>query len=229
MHCFVIFFICIFAHFSLQSFEPLKSYSASYKLSTRNIEIGMIERNFWIKDDGNYQFSSTLSSAGIGKLISSLSRTQISTGKFNNGQFIPTSYTHKTQQDKRSYELDFDRVTARTSDTDLALAHNPIVLDELSYQAQLRADLLYQVNKYEYLVQKKHKQKLYKFQRSKAELVTTTLGKFTCDKMIRVTNNPDKTIKIWIAEELGYIPVKIELTSNQKKTIAILTKISQND
>jgi hypothetical protein len=45
--------------------------------------------------------------------------------------------------------------------------------------------------------------------------------------MVRVTNSSGKAVKIWLAENLNYIPVKIELLSKQKKTTAILIKFSQ--
>ena len=225
----LIFFIYVLAPFSLHPFELLESYSASYRLSAKNIEIGLIEQKFSIEDDGNYQFASTLATVGIGKLISSLSRTQISTGKFIDGQFIPTHYSHHAQRDKRSYVLDFDHINTVATDIEVRSRSTPKLFDELSYQSQLRADLLNNINDYEYLVQKKHKQKLYTFRHEKKELIATKLGTFMGKKMVRKTNNPGKSIKIWFAENLNYIPVKIELLSKKTITIAILTKFSHSD
>jgi hypothetical protein len=161
--------------------------------------------------------------------VSSLSRTQISAGKFIGRQFIPTSYSLQSQRDERSYELEFDHTGLEATDSGVKSRLTPILFDELSYQAQLRADLLHEINNYEYLVQKKHKQKLYTFRYEKTELIVTKLGKFICKKMVRITNNSGKSVKIWLAENLNYIPVKIEFLSKQKKTIAILASLSQSD
>lgn len=227
MYRLAIFFICVFAPLSTQAQELIQSYSASYKLSTKNIDIGLIEQKLSIKEDGDYRFLSIVSTAGVGKLFSSLSRTQISTGKYIDGQFTPISYSLQAQREKRSYELEFDRPDIRTNNIDVKPLLTPTLFDELSYQAQLRADLLNEINNYAYRVKKKNKQKLYTFRHEKTELVATKLGKFICKKMVRVTNSSGKAVKIWLAENLNYIPVKIELLSKQKKTTAILIKFSQ--
>ena len=223
MYRLAIFFICVFTPLSLQALELLQSYSASYKLSTRNIKIGLIEQKFSLEQNGDYQFLSTLSTAGVGKLVSSLSRTQVSAGNFIDGQLVPNSYSLRAQRDERSYEL----ADLGTSNNGVRSSLKQTLFDELSYQAQLRADLLNEINNYEYHVQKKHKQKLYTFRHEKTELVATKLGKFICKKMVRVTKSSGKAVKIWLAENLNYIPVKIELLSKHKKTTAILIKFSQ--
>ena len=225
MYRLAIFFICLFTPLSLQALELLQSYSASYKLSTRNIKIGLIEQKFALEKNGDYLFLSTLSTAGVGKLVSSLSRTQVSAGNFIDGQLVPNSYSLRAQRDERSYEL----ADLGTANNGVRSSLKPTLFDELSYQAQMRADLLNEINNYEYLVQKKHKQKLYAFRHEKTELIPTKLGAFMCKKMVRKTNNPGKSVKIWFAENLNYIPVKIELLSKQKMTIAILTKYSQSN
>ena len=229
MYRLTIFFICVFTPLYLQALELLQSYSASYKLSTRNIKIGLIEQKFSLEQNGDYRFLSTLSTAGVGRLVSSLSRTQVSAGSFNDGQFVPTSYSLQAQRDKRSYELEFDHINLGTSNNGVRSSLKPTLFDELSYQAQLRADLLNEINNYEYLVQKKHKQKLYTFRHEKTELITTKLGVFMCKKMVRETGNPGKSVKIWLAENLNYIPVKIELHSKKKMTVAILMKFSHSE
>ena len=225
MYRLAIFFICLFTPLSPQALELLQSYSASYKLSTRNIKIGLIEQKFAREKNGDYLFLSTLSTAGVGKLVSSLSRTQVSAGNFIDGQVVPKSYSLQAQRDDRSYEL----ADLGTANNGVRSSLKPTLFDELSYQAQMRADLLNEINNYEYLVQKKHKQKLYAFRHEKTELIPTKLGAFMCKKMVRKINNPGKSVKIWFAENLNYIPVKIELLSKQKMTIAILTKYSQSN
>ena len=229
MYRLAIFFICVFASLSMQAQELLQSYSASYKLRTKNLEIGLIEQKLSIEENGDYRFLSILSTAGVGKLFSSLSRTQISTGKYIDGQFIPINYSLEAQRGKRSYKLEFDRSDLRTNNIDVRSLRTPILFDELSYQTQLRADLLNEVDNYEYRVKKKNKRKLYTFRHEKTELVATKLGKFMCKKMVRRTNSSGKSVKIWLAEDLHYIPVKIELLSKQKKTTAILMKLSHRN
>jgi len=226
MYRLAIFFTCVFSPFCLQPSELHKNYSASYKLSAKNVEIGLIERTFSIEDNSNYRFLSTISTVGLGRLLSSLSRSQISTGKFTGGRFVPTDYSYQSANKKRSYELKLNQPDVGITKSGLKSPQKPVLLDQLSYQAQLQADLLNEVNSYEYLVQKRNKQKLYAFQHDKTELIITKLGQFMCKKMIRLTDSPGKSITIWVAEKLHYVPVKIELLAKGKKTVAILTKLS---
>ena len=103
------------------------------------------------------------------------------------------------------------------------------VLDELVYQAQMQVDLFNKEKKYEYLVQKKHKKKIYAFKVSKSEMVKTSFGNFLCQKMQRLTKNRHKTLTLWVSAQLDYVPVKIELLSKGERTIALLEKLSPLD
>lgn len=225
-----IIFIFLITSSTLQADTRPNSYSATYKLEIKNIEIGTIERSLVYGSDSTYVFQSKIEPRGLGRLISSISRQRISKGTLHEASFVPIQYTQQGSSNKRTYQLLFDYTANEVAITQASTINKSRltnkVLDELVYQAQLQSDLLNGKEKFEYLVQKKSKQKFYIFENRGTDVITTTLGKFKCKKMVRAKDNSKKSTILWVAKKLGYAPVKIELVSKGKKTIILLDKFS---
>ena len=73
-----------------------------------------------------------------------------------------------------------------------------------------------------YSVISKGRLKEYKYQKEATELVNTKLGSFNSNKYVRKKDNDKKTTYLgWYAENLNYIPVKLDKFENGKLDISI--------
>ncbi|QMU60328.1 MAG: DUF3108 domain-containing protein [Gammaproteobacteria bacterium] len=73
-----------------------------------------------------------------------------------------------------------------------------------------------------YSVISKGRIKEYKYQLESTELIETKIGKFNANKYVRKKDNDKKTTYLgWYAEELNYIPVKLDKFENEKLDVSI--------
>lgn len=85
----------------------------------------------------------------------------------------------------------------------------PYYLGPVSYQLQLRRDLIQPDSPLKYTVISHGKIKDFQFERLGEEVISTEIGDITALKIRRIRDNKERETIFWMAEEYDYLPVKV--------------------
>lgn len=124
-------------------------------------------------------------------------------------------------------EFDWTRRTATTvvKDRPWQMKIPPGAQDKLSYQLQLRLDLLAGKTAMTYSVADGGKLKQYRFKVTGEEEVDTPYGRFAAVRVMRDRGeDAERETLLWLAPELDYLIVRLEQTEADGKTYALLLK-----
>lgn len=215
--------IASFSHANeLTPFE--NKYSA--KLYGFNLEV---TSRLSAQGDNNYEFYFD-ANAALGRV------TEISQFKWNpNEHFaIPIQYTYKRSGigKNREQALRFDwtknEVVNTKNDVHLALDASKKIQDSLSYQLQLRQDLMAGKKNLSYLITNGKKNKEYKFEIVGDEILDTPLGKVTTVKIKRIQTNDERETYAWFAKDFQYLLVRLQQEENGSAYTIYISKASLN-
>lgn len=144
------------------------------------------------------------------------------------GQLIPRRYEyHRSGLGKpRDAVLDFDwarlKVVNNVQAKPWSMTIPELTLDKLSYQLQLRSDLLNGKQSLQYDIADGGRLKTYLFEMVGEEMLQTRLGKLATVKIKKIRSTGKKrTTYIWMAKNWDYLLVKLQQTENNGKTYAI--------
>lgn len=131
------------------------------------------------------------------------------------GQIIPQQYHYQRTGLGKNREtlLDFDwkqqTVTNKEQSNPWSMNTPSGVLDKLSYQLQLRNDLLNQRDTMSYRVADGGSLSTYKFSVMGDEILETAIGQLNTVKVERVRKNSDRVTYLWLAKDWDYLVIKI--------------------
>ena len=137
--------------------------------------------------------------------------------ELNNCKVTPLSYRSTAKapfKKEQKQQLDFDWVThqAHYSSTDeqkdFALA--PILYDPLSFFFEARCELMAGQHEFSYPLIYKGRQKTHTYQVVGTEQINTGMGTLEALVVERQRSNPKRQTRLYVAPELGYLPIKIE-------------------
>ncbi|MBT8148383.1 MAG: DUF3108 domain-containing protein [Gammaproteobacteria bacterium] len=186
----------------------LPPYEATYTTKLRGIKIKGV-RKFEATGENSYRISWTAKALWM-KL------NEWSEFEIINEQVRPLSYhyTRKGLGTDRPIHVYFDwtnmQVNGSKGSKKYTYALQPGALDKLSYQVQMQLDLIRepQTRVFDYIVANYGNMKNYRFDYTNNETINTRLG--SRDTMVFERNKKDRVIRLWIAPEQNYLPVKIE-------------------
>ena len=189
-------------------------FVAVYSLSQGSLSFGRMERRFELNADGEYRFLSRMKTSGVLALVRSDKITESSSGQFRDGRFVPKVYTYANSHGDKHFALRFDHASGQVTRSDQAhgwsSAMPPAVLDKLVYQMQMMQDLATQPASLRYNIADKNKLKDYLFDNRGREAVQTELGSYQSIRLERGASGADRRTVVWCAEELNWLPVKVE-------------------
>ncbi len=102
-------------------------------------------------------------------------------------------------------------------------------LDKLSYQLQLRQDLLHDQTLTSYQIADGGRLKTYDFSLLGTEILETPLGRLNTLKVARVRKDDDRKTVIWLAVDWNNLLVKIQQTEDDGKQFEINIQSAQLD
>lgn len=144
------------------------------------------------------------------------------------GQLVPNRYQYHREGLGRSRDavLEFDwaqhKVVNNVQDKPWRMDIPDGALDKLSYQLQLRSDLLNGKRTLKYDIADGGRLKTYLFEMVGEELLDTRLGKLATVKIKKVRATGKKRVTyIWMAKHWDYLLVKLQQTEEDGKTYAI--------
>lgn len=208
------------ANYNIPSF-----FDATYTIQTDNLEIGLMKRSFYQKDEINYIFKSEFQTTGMVSLFKKLDVIESSQFHITDMGIRPLIYTYKknTKKKQRDVEIIFDwekqKITNRVNNSTWYMKTEIGVLDKLLYQFVIMMELRAGHIQKKYAIADGGKIKHYLFDYLGDEEIKTPLGKFKTMKIARHKPNKEQKDIIWLAYELGFFPVKVKNTDKNKQTI----------
>jgi hypothetical protein len=207
-----------------------EQFSATYDVKKAGLTIGETRRVL-SREDGRYLFESITRPTGVAKLFTSGQVVERSHWQFFQGQPRPEQYTffNSGGKKKRNVRLDFDwkknQVVNTINNEPWSMPLEYGTQDKLLYQLRIMQDLPTAATSLRYPVADGGKLKYYDINIVGKERIRTKLGTFDAIRL-RHTKGSRKTT-MWCAEQLGYLPVRIEQQKNDDSpVIATLTSVS---
>lgn len=142
-------------------------------------------------------------------------------------------YTRTGLGKNRREDLQFDwnnkQVTSAARKSSLPLDATQKIQDSLSYQVQLRQDLIAGKTNLSYSITNGRKIKQYRFEVVGEETLDTPLGKVATVKVRRKEdNNEEREIYAWFAKDFQYLLVRLQQEENGSAYTIYLSKASLN-
>lgn len=211
--------------------EPFPiEFKAYYKVVKGGITVGETKRSLASLSEDRFEFRSETSPRGIFNWISDAYVLEQSLWRYEDNEFRPLEYNYQnTSDDKiREVKLVFDwdkqRVTNIINGDPWHMALQPGLQDKLLFQVRMMQDLKKGATVLKYSVADGGKIKEYKIEKIGEETLKIALGQFKTIKLQRTTKT--KTTIWWCAENLHYLPVKIQQQKSQGgRVVAVLHKL----
>lgn len=139
------------------------------------------------------------------------------------GQLIPQNYRYQRSglgRDREAY-LDFDwnkhTVINNVQNKPWSMKLPEAALDKLSYQLQLRHDLINAKDHMHYQIADGGRLKTYEFEVLGKETLKTPVGQLKTIKVKRIRENAKRITHLWLATDWDHLVVKIQQTEKDGK------------
>lgn len=191
----------------------LSPYKAEYNVIRKGKIHGSANRQLEKSDNDTYILRY---SSNINWMIFSDERSEESVFSYDGQLVHPVSYTmtrEGTGPDE-SFKIEFNKDDNSINHSDKKFP-TPLSPDEnwqdlLSYQAQLRLDIMAGKTKVSYpIVGKEGDQKNYEFEVVGTETITLPIGNFETIKVRRVYDNDKRQVMVWFAPALDHMLVQL--------------------
>jgi len=213
----------------------LEPFEVSYNIYKGPLKVGSITRILKIENDGSYVFQSRMKSSGLATFLSGSLLLETSHGRISDKKVIPESYIRETDKGKKNYTLVFDRKNNIVQRTDEESGYTADLktdtYDKLSYQAQMMMELgEITAGGLSYNIASQKKMVKYNITRVKEKRISTPIGKFKTLAVNRKDPNSSKETTVYCAEQLNWLPVRIEHTDKKGRSMtAKLETYSSNN
>lgn len=224
----------------------LKPFVATYMITAMGLEGINVTNSLSIDSDSEnssvkkqaYHFKSYSMPIGLLAFKKDETRDEQSEGIIQDGKIQPQNYSYlqiRNNKTRRQVELSFDwaqkEVTNHHKHKD-SKWHMPILqqtVDKLSYQLSLMLKLADKPeNHFSFHIADGGKLKEYNFEILGEERVYTSLGSYKTIKIQHQRYKKEKSITLWCAPELNFLPVKIIQEEKGKPTfISTLTSYQE--
>jgi Protein of unknown function (DUF3108) len=147
---------------------------------------------------------------------------------------VPQTYNYNRSGlgKSKKQDLQFDRqkkiVLNKTSNTTSALDISKQIQDNLSYQVQLRQDLIAGKKNVTYFISDGKKTRDYHFAVVAEEVLDTPLGKVNTVKVRRSDTKSKREVSAWFAKDFQYLLVRLEQEENGSAYTIYISKASLN-
>lgn len=189
----------------------LGAYSAKYEVRYNGLKVGELTQQLTAQANGRQSMQTVAYTTGLVALLKSDTVTERSIWQLKGERLLPVSYTYRYsgRSDDIFERQDFDwnkrEVTLRREGKTTQLALEPQTMDKHMYQAAMRLALRRGVREISVQVVDDARIQSYDFAVLGEEMVAVPhLGKLACLKVKKGTT------LIWVAQQLDYLPVKIE-------------------
>ncbi len=200
----------IFSILSLSAFADPITYHNEYKARYYGFSI-KVKSSLEALGDNRYKAMFVADSA-----IASIDEQSLVQWDDQAKRFYPLHYTYKKKvlgKEKKA-ELVFDWQNHRVKDmvrlASLDLPDELMIQDDLSYQLQMREDIIAGQQQFTYWIVDGGKLKDYPFARLPDEQIKTPLGKVDSVKISRTHGKSERKTFAWLAKDWNYLLVGLE-------------------
>ncbi len=208
-------------------------FTAEYSLYRAGAKVARIRRRISPMADARFEYFSETKTVGLVALFRKDHIIEKSIWDFAASRPKPSLYTYQHtggKKDRRvSVEFDWEQLKIiNTINGDAwQMPGTPEVMDKLLYQLAIMLDLEAGKARASYTIADGGKIKNYSFEKLGRERLQTPLGEFDTIKMIRYKDNRTRTVTLWCAEKLRYLPVKVEnIEKDRNKTVAMIQSLT---
>lgn len=193
-----------------------RNFRATFTLNARNIDVGTTQWELAPLSPGRYSFSSRSEAVGIAKLFRDERINERSEWQFVDGQVRPLRYSYSRAGGKREREVSaqFDWEKAQLHQTlNAKRSSRPLVkgtLDKLVYVIALMNDLSHGINDIGYQIADGGRQKTYQLKVVGEQQIDTVVGSLRTTLVERTQSGKSRLTRIWCAQALNFLPVRIE-------------------
>lgn len=220
--------LCLLFSTTADAGDQAITFDALYKLYSSGMEIGESRQNIRNTGNNQYIFESKSRTTGFAKLILNKQIIEQSRWQMVNGRLVPVDYSYKRYLGELDrivtshFDWENQRVLNRVNDQKLELPLHEGMLDKLLYQFAIMHDMQKGVLPTQYTVADTRRLKTYYFDKLGEEKITTPLGDLDTIKLLHYKKNDEKRLVFWCAPEYQYLPVKIEITEDDGRSITVM-------
>ena len=193
------------------AFPP--DYNAVYSLVQNDINIGEHKVTLGRQKDDSWLYQGEFKPTGFMSFFIKTTIKAETTLQNIQGKIKPQTYEYKDNDKKLKRSLSFNwsnkSVSSNVDGTRSSLKITDETIDSLSLHLRLMSDLKAGQKILSYNVVTKGKIKNYRFENLGEENIETEAGKFKTIKLKGKQKDSERTIMIWLAPELHFLPVKI--------------------
>ncbi|MES2674747.1 MAG: DUF3108 domain-containing protein [Pseudomonadota bacterium] len=208
--------------------HKLTLFENSYTAKLLGFSVMVTSRLTALNDD-NYQLHFKADSV-LGSV------TEVSNIRWNavEKRVMPFHYTYKrasvgkSKDEELSFNWTTHTINNLTSNKSFPFDSNAKIQDHLSYQLQMREDLIAGKNSFEYTITTGRKFKKYRFEVVGDETLSTPLGDVKTVKVKRTNTSDDTVIHAWFAKSFQYLLVQLQQEENGSAYTIYLSKAAIN-
>jgi len=201
---------------SASAAAQVPAFTARYTLTKGDMTIGMRQLKLSRDLPGEYEFVSTTETAGIAAIFKDDKIFESSLGAYDGEKIVPRlyRYQHTGKKKDRQVRIKFDWDDLKATNIIGSKRWSmPVVYgtqDKLVYLISMMQDLMDNHRKFQYKIADGGKLKTYRFKILGKEKVSTPIGEFSAIKIRRIRKDNKRNTIIWYADQLHYLPIKIE-------------------
>ena len=201
-----------------QASEELQLFHADYEAYYQGAHLGNGVRKLERLPNGKYRMSSD---SKLSLLLISDKRHETTEFTYSGGQLQPVSYYFSRKGTGRDHHMVVNFAARKAwvnyDNKKKVIQVDGVLFDPLSYQVQLRLDVMQDKTAFTYPTVMKGKLRQLDFKVVGEERLQLPYGKVNTIKLERVRKNSNRETYIWLAKELNYILVRLQQKENGKE------------
>jgi hypothetical protein len=204
-------------------------FEASFKIVRNGMEVAEMHSSLSRLDNDDYIYRSETNSTGLASIFYKLHVVEESHWYLHEQQIKPLSYSYdrikKKKEKHKNTVFDWKNMQAHYvgDGTKSSFELQAGMTDKLLYQINLMHDLKTGHPPTSYTVVDGAKIKTYKLKYLGEEFIDTPIGKFKTMKFSRHKSGNKDRITLWCAEDLYYLPIKVESIDDDDGSVTIAT------
>ena len=204
---------------------PVPPYQARYEVYASGFSVGEAVITLTAPGPGAYRMTSEVRPNGLVALLASGRIHEQVSGDIRNGLIQPRQYERRLDTGRKSnhMQLQFDwptgQVQARYNADQATLPLAPGVVDPLSLQLVVMADLQRGRTPSQYSLVDRTEIKTYQIRNQGREILETPLGKLNTELINQYTPGKTRMTTFWIAPDLHCLPVRIMQEKDSKEDL----------
>ncbi len=208
-------------------------FEASYTIFKKGIEVANMRRRLIRLDNGEYIYRSETNSTGLVSIFYKLHILEESHWRLRDQRLQPMDYSYyrikkkKESHKKTIFDWENHQLNSVVNGKQSTLELKSGMTDKLLYQLDIMRNLEMGHRPASYTVVDGTKIKTYSFEYLGEEFLETPIGKLNTVKIIRHKPGKKENLILWCANELHFLPVKVETTDDEGSiTTAMITTLS---